>query len=136
MSRAIEVIAVSVVNSDPTTNPAALSPRPLLISLSLSLPIFSFPLHLSPVKRIGETDTPPGTSVFGGVTGSTTKILSAQRGRGTRTKDERHEDGRISRTYIPAAYQWWTLTTGVRSWRLAMVAMTGHIRGGIGGLPR
>ena len=60
----------------------------------------------------------------------------SRRGRGTRTKDEQHEDGRISRTYIPAAYQWWTLTTGVRSWRLAMVAMTGHIRGGIGELPR
>lgn len=42
MSRAIEVIAVSVVNSDPTTNPAALSPRPLLISLSLS-PHFLLP---------------------------------------------------------------------------------------------
>lgn len=40
------------------------------LSSSLSLSIFSFPLHLSPVKRIGETDTPPGTSVFGGVTGS------------------------------------------------------------------
>lgn len=42
MSRAIEVIAVFVVNSDPTTNPAALSPRPLLISLSLS-PHFLLP---------------------------------------------------------------------------------------------
>lgn len=50
---------------------------------------------------------------------------------GTRTKDEQHEDDRISRTYILAAYQWWTLTTGVRSWRLATVVMTGHIRGGI-----
>lgn len=120
-------------NNQPCRSFSSTSPH---LSLSLSLPIFSFPLHLSPVKRIGETDTPPGTSVFGGVTGSTTKILSAQRGRGTRTKDERHEDGRISRTYIPAAYQWWTLTTGARSWRLAMVAMTGHIRGGIGGLPR
>lgn len=67
MSRAIEVIAVSVVNSGPNNQPCRSFSS---TSLHLSLSIFSFPLHLSPVKRIGETDTPPGTSVFGGVTGS------------------------------------------------------------------
>lgn len=126
--RAIEVIAVSAVNSGPN-NPAG-------ASLSLSPPLLP-PLSLCvPRAFSGSRSRSPGSDelrlhrYFAFAARESRSLVPRLRApsTGPYTKDE-HKDNHISRTYILAAYQSWTLTTGVRSWRLTMAVMTGYSRG-------
>lgn len=101
--------------------------QPCRSPLSLSLSSF---LWLSPSAPASGVRRTPAASVFR-VRGPREPDPSfpwlRAASTGPYTKDE-HKDNHISRTYILAAYQSWTLTTGVRSWRLTMVVMTGHSR--------